>query len=259
MKWRNGPTINITREELDELDRREYERLRVGEDDVFELRRSRDCIFSDDGLAVLFRIHTSWDKDFGAYVVLDTGDIELACKHHIFGRLSEKNKMRACISEPKYSTLERLLLDITDRTVAIRHKNGDMTDFRRSNLIAFKKGGELPKELLAAMRERHGIRHTSKSLLYGKTWKFVRREVMKRSGGVCERCHKKPAFHVHHRLPVRFFAVPDDANFLQNLMAVCIKCHRKEHREIRKNLPLLDQMLRSWRLKELRTLDSMAI
>jgi 5-methylcytosine-specific restriction endonuclease McrA len=48
---------------------------------------------------------------------------------------------------------------------------------------------------------------------------------------------------------VRFFADPNDANFLENLIAVCKKCHRKEHDEIRKNLPLFNEMLRSWRMR----------
>ena len=87
---------------------------------------------------------------------------------------------------------------------------------------------------------------------YGRSWEVLREAVMERSGGICERCHKKPVVNVHHRLPVRFFAVPNDANFLENLLAVCKKCHRKEHEEIRKNLPLFNEMLPSWRMRELR-------
>lgn len=83
-------------------------------------------------------------------------------------------------------------------------------------------------------------------LIYYGNWGLLRKEVLKHSEGICERCRQVPAAHVHHKLPVRFFEYAVDAHFIENLMAVCSECHKLEHAEIRINLPLLDATL-SWR------------
>jgi hypothetical protein len=75
---------------------------------------------------------------------------------------------------------------------------------------------------------------------YGKGWGAAKRKTKTRSGGVCERCKKCPAVHVHHKLPVRFFDKIEDAHFLENLLHVCIPCHIIEHRLLEKRLPLLN-------------------
>jgi hypothetical protein len=72
----------------------------------------------------------------------------------------------------------------------------------------------------------------------GPRWFAGRSAVIRRSGGVCERCRRRPAEHVHHRLPARCFASPEDAHFPANLRHVCRACHREEHRELREAMPL---------------------
>lgn len=75
---------------------------------------------------------------------------------------------------------------------------------------------------------------------YGRGWSSARRKVKLRSNGICERCKKRPFDHVHHKLPARFFDNPSDANDLKNLKAVCKKCHTLEHKELERDLPLLN-------------------
>ena len=75
---------------------------------------------------------------------------------------------------------------------------------------------------------------------YGSNWYRARNAAMKRSGGICQRCKKAKAVHVHHRMPARYFKKPEDANFADNLMAVCHRCHTKEHKEMEAKFPLLD-------------------
>lgn len=232
MTKRNSPVVHITREEFQALIREEDERLKVRAEDVLKLRRSRDCIFSEDGSAVLLRISTPWDKEFGAYIVLDSPDLEIVIKLNISGRLVGYKKLRAYLSGAASQSLEKLLLGIDDPEVRTGHFNGDLLDFRRANLYVYRSNP-----------------NPNVTISYGHSWPRVRLEALERSGGICERCHKTPVVNVHHRLPVRFFADPNDANFLENLIAVCKKCHRKEHDEIRKNLPLFNEMLRSWRMR----------
>jgi RNA-directed DNA polymerase len=60
----------------------------------------------------------------------------------------------------------------------------------------------------------------------------LRPAVLKRDGYTCQApgCGKPLAAtdsEVHHKLPVRSFRRPVDANAMGNLMAVCIPCHRK--------------------------------
>ena len=75
---------------------------------------------------------------------------------------------------------------------------------------------------------------------YGGNWVTARKAAMQAAGGNCQRCKKAKAVHVHHKLPVRYFAKPEDANFPQNLMAVCRPCHKLEHKEMSERFPLLD-------------------
>lgn len=56
-------------------------------------------------------------------------------------------------------------------------------------------------------------------------FRAVRRQVIERAGGICERCRSRPVTEVHH---VRYppwgtFDVPE------NLIAICHPCHCKEH------------------------------
>ncbi len=77
---------------------------------------------------------------------------------------------------------------------------------------------------------------------YGIGWRRAKANALKRSGGICERCKKKPVKHIHHMLPVRYFARLQDAHFDKNLLAVCYRCHAREHRRLNVALPLLDRL-----------------
>lgn len=85
---------------------------------------------------------------------------------------------------------------------------------------------------------------------YGHKWKNIRKEAMNRAGGVCEKCHKKPATDVHHRLPVRFFAKVEDAHFQNNLQALCLKCHQKEENKLWAAMPLLYLIPGPWKVRK---------
>jgi hypothetical protein len=80
----------------------------------------------------------------------------------------------------------------------------------------------------------------SSSARYGMNWRPMRRRVLERSGGLCEGCGKLPVDEVHHRIPIRCFARPADANTESNLIALCKKCHRKAHKALRATL--LDEL-----------------
>lgn len=61
--------------------------------------------------------------------------------------------------------------------------------------------------------------------LYSKMWKRKRSWIFERSEGKCERCGN-PAAQVHHKTYERLgYENPED------LMAVCLSCHGKEHSE----------------------------
>lgn len=72
---------------------------------------------------------------------------------------------------------------------------------------------------------------------YGPGWNEVRRKALERDDYECQVCGKTKAEigrnpDVHHIVPVRVFAeAPDremaDAHFLDNVISLCIDCHRK--------------------------------
>ena len=121
----------------------------------------------------------------------------------------------------------------------LKQKQAEQTAAMRAQLIADLAAEDdfwrlKPEELIAAPRPPT-FRYD-----YGPGWAAFRLKVIARSGGVCERCKKARAVHVHHRLPVRYFIFPQDAHFMENALHVCNDCHKTEHDEIRRDLPLLD-------------------
>ncbi len=74
----------------------------------------------------------------------------------------------------------------------------------------------------------------------GVGWSGIRRQAIKRAGGVCQRCKRNPSKDVHHLLPIRFFQKPKEAHFKTNLVALCRRCHAQEHRRLEAALPLLN-------------------
>lgn len=75
---------------------------------------------------------------------------------------------------------------------------------------------------------------------YGVSWDAVRQRVLDRDDHQCQGCgltndeHRErddlfPAdggLHVHHKVPAKDFDSHDDANRLDNLVALCSDCHR---------------------------------
>lgn len=64
-----------------------------------------------------------------------------------------------------------------------------------------------------------------RSYLRSPAWRKLRDRVRARSGGVCERCGRRPMVHVHHLTYERIFK-----ERLMDLLAVCRPCHRELHR-----------------------------
>lgn len=62
--------------------------------------------------------------------------------------------------------------------------------------------------------------------LKSEAWRRLRCQVIRRSGGVCERCRKWPVVNVHHLTYARL-----GSEALEDLQGVCSKCHEELHRE----------------------------
>lgn len=78
---------------------------------------------------------------------------------------------------------------------------------------------------------------------YGTEWEAASRATRKRADYKCEHCGKPQskcsrALDVHHIIPVRNFKTPNDANFPNNLIALCVACHKKMEVKGYKELPL---------------------
>jgi hypothetical protein len=66
---------------------------------------------------------------------------------------------------------------------------------------------------------------TYKEYLKHPKFRVVRQEVIKRAGGVCEKCKERRATEVHHLKypPWGTFDVPE------NMIAICHPCHCEVH------------------------------
>ena len=85
------------------------------------------------------------------------------------------------------------------------------------------------------------IAEKSEKTRYGHNWDKAKRKALKNADGKCQRCKKpKNNLHVHHRIPIRYFQNPEDANHPENLMPVCKSCHTREHKEMESRYPLLN-------------------
>jgi 5-methylcytosine-specific restriction endonuclease McrA len=67
---------------------------------------------------------------------------------------------------------------------------------------------------------------------YGKNWEKMRKLVRIRDDHTCMRCgrHEKQLpreLDVHHIVPIREFDSPENANTMENLVALCQSCHGK--------------------------------
>ncbi len=64
---------------------------------------------------------------------------------------------------------------------------------------------------------------------YGPSWARQRERALARDGHRCQICGQPESgrsHHVHHKIPFRTFASPDQANQLDNLVTLCPNCHR---------------------------------
>lgn len=61
--------------------------------------------------------------------------------------------------------------------------------------------------------------------LQSAEWKELRRQVILRAKGTCERCKEWPVVNVHHLTYERL-----GKELLEDLLGVCTKCHREFHK-----------------------------
>ncbi len=65
---------------------------------------------------------------------------------------------------------------------------------------------------------------------YGPNWPAIRNLVLKRDHYACQVCGTSNSgrpLHVHHKVPLRSFSSPEQANRLDNLITLCPNCHRR--------------------------------
>ena len=62
---------------------------------------------------------------------------------------------------------------------------------------------------------------------YGTNWTTMRKRALARDGHKCVVCKKEEDLQVHHKIKLRLFENPNDANYIENLITVCEGCHKK--------------------------------
>jgi len=75
---------------------------------------------------------------------------------------------------------------------------------------------------------------------YGFIWYKARKDALIKANFICQKCRRHKATMVHHLLPVRFFNNLINAHFISNLIALCGRCHNREHKRLAIALPLLN-------------------
>lgn len=83
--------------------------------------------------------------------------------------------------------------------------------------------------------ENHPRWNGGKPSYHGKNWRRQRRRARKRDNYTCRRCgltdeesltHFDSVLQVHHRVPIARFDQPESANFIENLVTLCLPCHQ---------------------------------
>lgn len=76
-----------------------------------------------------------------------------------------------------------------------------------------------------------------KAYYYGENWNEERRKALDNAGYECKLCGMTRDEHydeygfdldVHHRIPLRAFDEPENANFQSNLVVCCRNCHQSK-------------------------------
>jgi len=69
---------------------------------------------------------------------------------------------------------------------------------------------------------------------YGSNWREMREKTLQRDNHQCMKCGdsgEDESLHVHHIKPIRTFDEPENANFLDNLVSLCVSCHHEMERK----------------------------
>lgn len=98
---------------------------------------------------------------------------------------------------------------------------------------------EADQRRLALLPERRSPRWYRDVYLRSPWWLYRSKRALSDAGGVCERCRKRKAIHIHHLTYRRLFREPR-----QDLLAVCFDCHRHLDRERRRSTPAPSSQLR---------------
>jgi 5-methylcytosine-specific restriction endonuclease McrA len=72
---------------------------------------------------------------------------------------------------------------------------------------------------------------------YGEGWYRVKRQALERDNYECQDCGKTREEigrnpDVHHMKPVRSFDEESDAHYLENVISVCVQCHKDRERKL---------------------------
>ena len=86
--------------------------------------------------------------------------------------------------------------------------------------------------------QHHAWTGRGRGRAYGFGWKAAKREAVRLARARCAMCGVE-ANHVHHKIPVRCFDVPEHAHDQVNLVVLCVVCHPKAEKQFRDALPLL--------------------
>ena len=108
-----------------------------------------------------------------------------------------------------------------------KYSNKYVTDkeYERLKRLEKVKKKDKPKKKPKKKIKRPKIEFKSyKEYLKSKIWKRKRARILKRSKGICELCHTRRAYQVHHKTYKRIFHEKDT-----DLIAVCGICHLDKH------------------------------
>lgn len=84
-------------------------------------------------------------------------------------------------------------------------------------------------------------------------WRKIKSECFKRDGGVCQSCglsYPEACLHPHHIIPAGRVRIDD----LDNLLTVCVDCHRGIHDHL-PGWPTVDELIERYRKRIERFLE----
>ena len=73
-------------------------------------------------------------------------------------------------------------------------------------------------------RRQHVRRLKYAAHLASDYWKAIRKKVLQRARGLCEKCHRFKAVEVHHKTYKNF-----GHERMEDLQALCKRCHDRSH------------------------------